>query len=128
MVSSQVKAEIEKAATLIKSTDDRINELKEDIGRWNRSTKSAKDVRTKEKQDFTRAQARLLQTGLLQVQSRHRSAPPMPADLMKALAVLAQEPSDSSDSDSLSESVTRSLAASTVALTQNEAETQEVTL
>ena len=50
----------------------------------------------------------------------------MPAELMKALAALAQEPSDSSDSDSLPEPVTRSLAASTVALTQNEAETQEV--
>ena len=40
---------------MIKSTDDRIEELTEDIGRWNRNTKSARDVRTKEKQDFTRA-------------------------------------------------------------------------
>lgn len=157
-------AEIEKAAVLIKSTDGRIKELEEDVGRWEKDQKSASDVRSMEKadyvstltdyqeslealggaiatlkkQDFTRKQASALQESLLQVQSRHRSAPVMPAELRKTLTALAQESDSDSDadsdsdsdtsssssassstaSDSLTDSVSSSLAASTEALTQ----------
>jgi peptidoglycan hydrolase CwlO-like protein len=139
----KLKAEIEKAGTLIKGTDARIKELEEDVSRWTRDMKSAGDVRAREKtdfqatvadygesvdalegaiatlkkQDFTRAQAKLLQTSLIQVQSRHRSAPPMPAELQRTLAALSQE--SSSDSDSLDDTVASSLADSTAALVQN---------
>jgi len=145
---SKLEAEIEKAAVLIKETDARVKELSEDVGRWNRDQKSARSVRDREKadftatltdyqeslsaldlaiktlkkQDFTRAQAKLLQTTLIQVQSRHRSAPAMPAELSATLTALTQESSASSDSDSLSDSVASSLAQSTEALAENTAE------
>jgi len=47
-----LKATIEKAAALIRELTDRINELAEDVGRWNTDTKSATDVRNKEAADF----------------------------------------------------------------------------
>jgi hypothetical protein len=153
---AKLTADIEKGRVLIKGTDSRIKELEEDVGRWTSDQKASSDVRSKEKadyqatvksygesidalgraieivkkQDFTRAQAKLLQESLLQVQShRNHEAPPMPAELVSALTSLTQESessdesSDSSSEDGLSDSVEDSLAASTQALTQmNEAD------
>jgi hypothetical protein len=147
----KLEASIEKAGVLIKETDARIKELEEDVGRWNKDQKSAKDVRGKEKsdftatltdyqeslealdgaittlkkQDFTREQAMLLETTLLQVESRHKQAPVMPSELRATLTALTQESSSSSDSDSLSDSVASSLAESTDALAENTAEIQQ---
>jgi outer membrane murein-binding lipoprotein Lpp len=143
---SKLTAEIEKAGVNIKGTDGRIKELEEDVARWTKDQKSAKTVRdmekadftatltdyqeslealagaidTLKKQDFTRAQAQLLQTTLLQVQSRRKSAPAMPAELQATLTSLTQE--STSDSDSLADSMASSLADSTEALAENTAD------
>jgi len=127
---AKCKAEIEKGAVLIKGTDARIKELEQDVGRWKKDKKSASTVRGKEKtdfqatvtdyqesiealgdakqtvkkQDFNRAQAKLVQTSLLQTLSRHRLAPSMPAELMSQLSSLAQESDSSDDSDTLASS------------------------
>jgi uncharacterized protein YoxC len=91
----KLKAEIEKAAVLIKKLTERILELEEDVGRWKKDEKSASTVREAEREDFTatvtdytesidavsgainvlkkqaydRKQADLIQTSLLQVRS-----------------------------------------------------------
>jgi len=142
---SKLSAEIEKAGVNIKGTNGRIKELEEDIARWTKDQKSASTVRDMEKadftatltdyqeslealdgaiatlgkQDFTRAQAQLLQTTLLQVQSRRKSAPAMPAQLQATLTSLTQE--STSDSDFLADSMASSLAESTEALAENTA-------
>jgi len=82
-------------------------------------------IETLGKQDFTRAQAQLLQTTLLQVQSRHKQAPAMPAQLQATLTSLAQE--STSDSDSLADSMASSLAESTEALAENTADMEDKT-
>jgi len=139
-------AKLEKAVALIKETDNRIKELEQDVGRWTKDQKSASDVRQQEKTDYTatntnlqetvealdgaiktlgaqpatRAQALFVQTTLLQIQSRHRSAPPMPAELMNTLTALTQESASNSQSDSLSESVSNALAESNEALSSDD--------
>mmetsp|Transcript_17334 Transcript_17334/g.49262 ORF Transcript_17334/g.49262 Transcript_17334/m.49262 type:complete len:681 (-) Transcript_17334:51-2093(-) len=47
-----LSAKIEKAAALIRSLTDRIEELDEDVGRWEKDTKSATEVRNKEAADY----------------------------------------------------------------------------
>jgi len=47
-----LKAEIAKAAAHIRALTDRINELDEDVSRWQKDQKSATDVRDKEAADF----------------------------------------------------------------------------
>jgi chromosome segregation ATPase len=47
-----LKAEIAKAEAHIRALTDRINELEEDVGRWQQDQKSATDVRNKEAADF----------------------------------------------------------------------------
>jgi hypothetical protein len=139
-------AAIEVAAALIKTTDNRIKELDEDLARWTKDKKSATTVReaeradftatntdygesvdaltaaeaTMKKQDVTTDQAQFVQTTLIQVQSRHRSraAPPMPAALQAQLDALTQDASSSSDS--LSDSVGSALADSSAALAQTD--------
>jgi len=139
-------AKLEKAIALIKETDNRIKELEQDVGRWTKDQKSASTVRQMEKTDYTatntnlqetvealdgaiktlgaqpatRAQALFVQTTLLQIQSRHRSAPPMPAELMNTLTALTQESASSSQSDSLSLSVSNALAESNEALSDDD--------
>jgi uncharacterized protein YoxC len=49
----QLEAQIEKAAVLIRKLTERIQELDEDVARWNKDQKSASDVRNKEKADYT---------------------------------------------------------------------------
>merc|ERR550514_331178 len=49
----ELKAGIEKAAVLIKKLTDRILELDEDVGRWEKDKKSATTVRDAEKVDYT---------------------------------------------------------------------------
>jgi len=48
----ELKATIEKKASDIRQLTDRIDELDEDVGRWNKDSKSATDVREKEAVDF----------------------------------------------------------------------------
>merc|ERR1740130_989003 len=48
-----LRAEIEKARVLINKLTDRIQELEEDVGRWNKDKKSATTVRDAERADFT---------------------------------------------------------------------------
>jgi len=48
----ELKATIEKKASEIRQLTDRIDELDEDVGRWNKDSKSATDVREKEAVDF----------------------------------------------------------------------------
>jgi len=48
-----LNAEIQKAAALINSLTDRILELEEDVGRWQKDKKSATTVRDAERADFT---------------------------------------------------------------------------
>merc|ERR1719215_364918 len=48
-----LKATIEKARVLISKLTDRILELEEDVGRWNKDQKSATTVREAERADFT---------------------------------------------------------------------------
>merc|ERR1719159_1640274 len=50
---AMLEAEIEKAKVLIEKLTDRILELEEDVGRWNKDKASATAVRDKEKADFT---------------------------------------------------------------------------
>jgi chromosome segregation ATPase len=47
-----LSAKIEKAAALIKSLTDRIQELDADVGRWKKDTKSTADVRAMEAADY----------------------------------------------------------------------------
>ena len=49
----QLEAQIEKAAVLIRKLTERIQELDEDVARWNKDQKSASDVRNKEKADYS---------------------------------------------------------------------------
>jgi len=49
---AELKATIEKKASEIRKLTDRIDELDEDVGRWNKDSKSATDVREKEAVDF----------------------------------------------------------------------------
>merc|ERR1719157_318222 len=49
----KLNAEIEKARVLISELTDRILELEEDVGRWNKDSKSATTVRDAERADFT---------------------------------------------------------------------------
>merc|ERR1719183_2329186 len=139
---SKKEAENKKAGTLMQETDVRIKELDADLGRCDTDKKSTRSVRDKEKadytatlkdyeesltaldgaiatlkkQDVTRPQAQLLQTSLLQVQSRQV---PIPAELRSTLTALAQDSGEHSDSDALSDSVMSSLAESTKALAEN---------
>jgi len=48
----ELAAAIEKADAEIRALTDRIEELEEDVGRWKKDSKSASDVRAKEKADF----------------------------------------------------------------------------
>jgi len=48
----ELKAAIEKYASEIRALTDRIDELDEDVGRWNKDSKSATEVREKEAVDF----------------------------------------------------------------------------
>jgi len=48
----KLEAQIEKAGVLIKKLTERIQELDEDVARWNKDQKSASDVRSKEKADY----------------------------------------------------------------------------
>jgi len=47
-----LSAEIQKAAVAIEKYTARVQELEEDVGRWNKDTQSAGDVRAKEKSDY----------------------------------------------------------------------------
>jgi len=47
-----LKATIQKAEAHVRKMSDRVYELEEDVGRWEKDTKSASDVRGKEKADY----------------------------------------------------------------------------
>jgi len=49
---AMLAAKIEKAAGAIRRNTDRIEELQEDVGRWEKDTKSATDVREREAADY----------------------------------------------------------------------------
>jgi len=49
----ELKASIDKSAVKIKQLTERIQELDEDVGRWETDQKSATDVRTQEETDYT---------------------------------------------------------------------------
>jgi len=55
----ELTAKIEKAASEIAALTDRIQELDEDVGRWERDTKAATDVRAKEAADYMATSADL---------------------------------------------------------------------
>merc|ERR1719456_1372438 len=109
----KLNAGIEKARVTIAKLTDRIQELEEDVGRWKKDQKSATTVRDAERADFTatvtdysesidavsgainvlkkqshdRAQADLIQTSLIQVQSLKL----VPASSKKALSSFLQQ-------------------------------------
>jgi len=108
-----LKATIEEARVLISKLTDRILELEEDVGRWNKDQKSATTVRDAERVDFTATvtdysesidavagainvlrkqtadskQAALVQTSLIQVQSLKL----VPVASKKALSAFLQQ-------------------------------------
>jgi len=108
----ELHAEIEKCASEIRGLTDRVEELDEDVGRWEKDVKSATAVRDKEtadfkatvsdytesidalggaiatlkKQDYDRPQAELLQT-------RVNAQKMIPVAAKKALTAFLQQPS-----------------------------------
>jgi len=115
------QAKIQKAAVHIKSATSLIQELEEDVGRWQKDQKSASAVRASEKADYTataadysesadaltgaiatlkkqdadRPQSALLEQAFVQVQSRKL----VPSHAKKALAAFLQEVGDGSGID-----------------------------
>jgi len=113
-------ATIEKCEADIRSLTDRIQELDEDVGRWNKDIKSATDVRNKEKADFTATQADYTEsldalTGAIKVlkaQTHDRSqaaaaliqlksAKMVPQETKRALVAFLQQPTDDTTPDEM---------------------------
>jgi len=113
-------ATIEKCESEIRALTDRVQELDEDVGRWNKDIKSATDVRNKEKADFTATSADYQESlealagaiKVLKAQAHDtaqaaaaliqvKSAKMVPAETKRALIAFLQQPSDDTTPDAM---------------------------